>query len=113
MSQWLRLCSLAEAPAEGAVLEADAQGTAICLARINGQFAALDNLCPHRQGPLGQGWVEGQAVVCPWHSWAFNVHTGQADFPPGERVAVFPVRIEGDAILIEITDAISSAGEAK
>jgi nitrite reductase (NADH) small subunit len=70
MSQWVRFCSVAEAPAEGAVMEAEADGVAVCLARIGGELSALDNWCPHRRGPLGQGWVEGAAVVCPWHSWA-------------------------------------------
>ncbi len=104
MSQWVRICSAAEAPAEGAVMEADAQGVAICLARVGGKLSALDNLCPHRQGPLGQGWIEGNAVVCPWHSWTFDVTSGQAEVPVSERVAVFPVRVEGDDVLVELAD---------
>jgi nitrite reductase (NADH) small subunit len=75
---------------------------AVCLARIGGELSALDNWCPHRRGPLGQGWVEGQAVVCPWHSWTFDVRTGEAEFPVNERVAVFPVRVEGEDVLIEV-----------
>jgi nitrite reductase (NADH) small subunit len=74
----------------------------ICLARVKGELAAVDNLCPHRQGPLGQGWIEGNAVVCPWHSWAFDVTTGVSEYPENERVQVFPVKLEGDAVLIEV-----------
>ena len=62
---------------------------AICLANVNGELSALDNICPHRQGPLGQGWMEGEAVICPWHSWAFNVKTGLAEYPVHERVMCF------------------------
>jgi len=102
MTQWVRLCGVAEAPAEGAVMEVEAQGVAVCLARIGGELAALDNWCPHRQGPLGQGWVENGLVVCPWHSWQFDAKTGVAEYPEGERVAVFPVRLEGDAVMIEL-----------
>lgn len=83
-------------------MECEAEGIGVCLANVDGELSALDNWCPHRRGPLGQGWVEGKAVVCPWHSWAFDSRTGAADYPEGERVAVFPVRIEGNEILVEI-----------
>lgn len=77
-------------------------GVAICLANVGGELSALDNICPHRQGPLGQGWLEGHYVVCPWHSWMFHVKTGTAEYPEGERVDVIPLRIEGDDVLVEI-----------
>ncbi len=99
---WHTLCTLAEAPAEQAVAELEAKGRSICLARLHGELHALDNICPHRQGPLGQGWIEGEAVLCPWHSWAFNLQTGASEYPENHQVAVFPVRIEGDAVLIQL-----------
>ncbi len=102
MAQWVRLCGAAEAPADGQVGEFEANGRAICLARVKGALAAVDNLCPHRQGPLGQGWIEGHAVVCPWHSWAFDLTTGVSEYPENERVQVFAVKLEGDAVLVEL-----------
>jgi nitrite reductase (NADH) small subunit len=102
VAQWVRLCGVAESPAVGQVQEAEAGGVAICLANVNGELSALDNWCPHRRGPLGQGWVEGEAVVCPWHSWAFNAKTGQAEYPLHERIDVFPLKVEGDDILVDI-----------
>ena len=72
------------------------------LASVNGELNALDNCCPHRRGPLGQGWLEGGAVVCPWHSWTFHVRTGVAEFPVHERVAVFPVLVVGEDVLLDI-----------
>lgn len=102
MAEWVRLCSVKEAPAEGQVMEAEAAGTAVCLARLGGVYSALDNLCPHRQGPLGQGWIEGNAVVCPWHSWTFDLTTGKAEYPVNERVKVFQVRAEGEDVLIQL-----------
>ncbi len=102
MAKWVRVCRLAEAPKAGHAMEAEAEGVALCLANVNGELGALDNWCPHRRGPLGQGWVEGDSVVCPWHSWTFNVKTGVAEYPVHERVAVFPVRVEGEDVLVEI-----------
>lgn len=83
-------------------METAAEGVEICLARVNGELCALDNWCPHRRGPLGQGWVEGEAVICPWHSWAFNAKTGQAEYPEHEKVHVFPLKVEGDEVLVDL-----------
>jgi nitrite reductase (NADH) small subunit len=102
VAQWVRLCGLSEAPAAGKVVETEAEGVEICLANINGELSALDNICPHRQGPLGQGWMEGESVVCPWHSWTFSLKTGESEYPAHERVDVFPVRVEGEDVLIDV-----------
>lgn len=103
MAEWVRLCGVAEAPTEGNVTGAEVNGVEICLARIEGALAAVDNVCPHRQGPLSEGWIEGNAVVCPWHSWAFDLQTGAAEPPERAQVDVFPVRVEGDDVLVEIS----------
>jgi len=102
MPHWVKLCSASEAPAEGNVIEAEAEGVSVCLARLNGDLAAVDNICPHRGGPLGQGWIEGNAVVCPWHSWAFSLATGITEPPERARVDVFAVRTEGDDVLVDL-----------
>ena len=103
MAQWVRLCGVANAPQSGKVMEAEAEGVAVCLANLNGELSALDNRCPHRGGPLGQGWIEGKAVVCPWHSWSFNVKTGEAEYPKQERVTVFPLKVENDVVWIDVS----------
>jgi nitrite reductase (NADH) small subunit len=102
VGQWVRLCAVSEAPAPGEVKEAEAQGVAICLANVDGRLAALDNWCPHRRGPLGQGWLEGEAVVCPWHSWAFDTRTGIAEPPERARVDVLPLQVVADQVLVDI-----------
>jgi nitrite reductase (NADH) small subunit len=93
---------LSEAPPVGTVAEAEVDGVAVCLANVNGELSALDNICPHRQGPLGQGWLTGEAIVCPWHAWSFNVKTGLAEYPANVNVDVFPLRVEGDDVLVDI-----------
>ncbi|ADW68625.1 Rieske (2Fe-2S) protein [Granulicella tundricola] len=103
MAQWVRLFGVGEGPEEGKVMEAEVEGVSICVAKTGGELCAVDNWCPHRRGPLGQGWMEGNAVVCPWHSWAFDVRTGIADYPEKERVDVFPLKVEGDDVLVDIS----------
>jgi len=102
LGQWVKLCSLKDAPAPGNVMEAEGGGTIVCLANVEGNLSALENCCPHREGPLGQGWIEGDLVVCPWHSWMFHAATGLSEYPANQHVAVFPVKIEGEEVLIEI-----------
>jgi len=102
MEQWVRLCGVGEAPKVGEAAEFEARGVAVCLANVEGRLAAVANLCPHRGGPLGQGWVEGEAVVCPWHSWAFNTVTGVAEPPERALVDVFPVRVEGEDVMVDL-----------
>jgi nitrite reductase (NADH) small subunit len=93
---------VAEAPRPGEVGEAEVDGVAICLANVDGELLALDNACPHRHGPLGQGWLEGDCVVCPWHSWMFHLKTGDSEYPEGQHVSVIPLRVEGDHVLVEL-----------
>ena len=102
MAEWVRLCGVKDAPVAGGVMEAEAAGVAVCLANVDGKLCALDNWCPHRRGPLGQGWIEGNAVVCPWHSWAFDVETGVAEPPERAKVEIYRVKIEGDNVMVNL-----------
>jgi nitrite reductase (NADH) small subunit len=74
----------------------------ICIANVNGEYSAMDNVCLHRGGPLGQGMVEGSKVVCPWHGWAWDVKTGHSAQDASMKVAVYPLKIENGEVLIEI-----------
>ncbi len=107
VGEWVRLCGVAEAPGTNEVMEVearggDARGVPICLANVEGKLSALGNICPHRQGPLGEGWVEDGAVMCPWHAWAFDVETGEAAAPEKGRVEVYRLRVEGGDVLVEL-----------
>ncbi|HLD85655.1 MAG TPA: non-heme iron oxygenase ferredoxin subunit [archaeon] len=87
-------------PGEGKVL--DASGREIALFNIDGNFHAIDNICPHRGGPLGEGMLDGCVVACPLHGWRFNVETGSSVMPPGLKQMCFAVKIEGNDILVEV-----------
>ena len=88
------------APGSGKVVEAD--GETIALFNVEGTFYAMGNTCPHRGGPLGEGSLEGNTVTCPWHGAQFNVTTGEVLAPPAATgVKSYPVRVEGEDVLIE------------
>jgi nitrite reductase (NADH) small subunit len=73
---------------------------AVC--NFEGSFYAMDGVCPHQGGPLGQGRLEGVHVACPYHLWAFDCRSGKCDRDRECRVATYPVRIEEGEILIEV-----------
>lgn len=87
---------------EGMVVEVD--GNRIALFNVNGEFFALDNTCPHRGGPLGEGMVDASnlTVQCPWHGWTFSCRTGVSPINPAARVEAFEVKVEGDDILVAL-----------
>lgn len=81
-------------PGTGRVLVAG--GRVLALFNVGGKFHAVDNTCPHRGGPLGEGHLEGTLVTCPWHGWQFDVRTGSSPRNPHASVRCVKVESEGD-----------------
>ena len=88
----------------GEVMEAVVNGRPVAVCNSEGELYAVDGTCPHAGGPLGHGALHGHTLVCPYHAWEFDCRTGENDFDPAVRVAQYPVRTEGDDILVD-TDA--------
>jgi nitrite reductase/ring-hydroxylating ferredoxin subunit/multimeric flavodoxin WrbA len=69
----------------------------------DGEFGAVSNVCNHVGGPLGQGRLDGDYIVCPWHGWKFHRSTGKGE--PGfeeDCVPAFPVRVENGRVLVNV-----------
>jgi nitrite reductase/ring-hydroxylating ferredoxin subunit len=102
--EFVRITELSHlAPGTGKVFRI--HGRPIALFRVNGCVYALDNACPHRDGPLGEGTLDGSLVTCPRHGWQLDVTTGVCVGRPGRTVCSFPVRIEGDVVLVRLPAA--------
>ena len=102
MSEFVRICAKAALPPSGEAREIALGEKTLCVANDNGAISAMDNVCPHRGGPLGQGMLEGGKLICPWHAWAFDMKTGEAVHSPQTRVDVYEVKIDGDDVLARI-----------
>ena len=73
----------------------------VVVANVGGTFVAFDNECTHSAGPLGEGELVGEVVICRWHESGFNVRTGaHVSGPATDAIRVYALRVEGDAILI-------------
>jgi len=86
-------------------LKLDRQQVALFL--HEGRFRAIGNRCNHKGGPLCEGQVRGEFVMCPWHAWEYSVVTGKG--PPGyeeESVPVFAVEERADGVYLD-TDPVS------
>ncbi len=102
MSQFIRIASKSELPGENEAREFNVGDRVVCVANVNGTFSAMDNVCLHRGGPIGQGVVDAGKVVCPWHGWAWDPGTGEAAHNPAAKLAVYPIKIEGDDVMVQI-----------
>ena len=68
----------------------------------HGWFAS-DNTCPHRGGPLGEGDIIGNEIVCPWHLWGFDLRTGLCAGNPDISIVTHDVRLDGERILVRLS----------
>jgi nitrite reductase/ring-hydroxylating ferredoxin subunit len=87
-------------PGQGMVVETG--GHVLALFNVEGTVHAIDNGCPHRGGPLGEGDVTGTVVSCPWHAWRWDVTTGANVNNPVVRVACFPVTIDAGQVFVDL-----------
>ena len=85
-------------PGEGRVVEVN--GDEVALFNLNGTIYAIDNMCVHQGGPLGEGMLEGESVICPWHSWKYNVKTGVCSTNPSMKVKTYSVKIEDGQVKV-------------
>lgn len=99
---WTQLATLTELP-PGALIEVELGEQLFALCNIAGSVRALHGICPHQGGPLGEGALHGEFVTCPWHMWEFHSGSGACGFNPALNIPTYPVRVEGDRILVDIT----------
>jgi nitrite reductase (NADH) small subunit len=98
MNDFVRIGDVQELPAPGEAKEFLCGSKTLCVANVNGRYAAVDNFCPHRGGPLGQGIVEGSKIVCPWHGWEFELETGNNPFTPNLSVQSYELKVDGATV---------------
>lgn len=102
-TRWIRVTDCENIPVhEGKAVEV--AGRPIAIFNLGDSFVAVDDRCPHRGGPLSDGIVSGQTVVCPLHAWVFNLVTGSVVNHPESQacIATFPVRVEDGVVSVEV-----------
>ena len=87
-------------PGEKKIVEVD--GLLVVLVNLDGEFYAIEDVCTHDGGPLGEGELEGHELICPRHGARFDVRTGDAlTLPAFEPAPTYEVRLENGDVLVE------------
>ena len=85
-------------------------GKMVAVFLTDGEYSAIDDLCPHMGASLATGYVEGSGVTCPWHAWRFCIKTGTwLDNPNSKtRTGTFAVRVVDQDIQVHVPDPVGS-----
>ena len=91
--------------APGTMLRVQVEGTDILLVNLEGSIRAMQGICSHEYFELDQGFLTGDSLTCALHLSRFDLDTGEALDPPAELpLAMHPVIIEGDRIVLELPE---------
>jgi len=104
MSDFVRVARLSEIPDPGRqVVELDER--LIVLFKVGGELFALDDVCTHDDGPLGEGELVDHTIACPRHGAKFDIRDGRALTMPATRPTVaHQVKIEGDDVFVKLNE---------
>jgi 3-phenylpropionate/trans-cinnamate dioxygenase ferredoxin subunit len=92
--------------AEGTALSVDVGGLDVALVKVGDEVFAIEDECSHASVALSEGDVEGCTVECWMHGSRFDLRSGKPLGPPAtDPVPVFPVRVDGDDVLIDVGDS--------
>lgn len=100
---WVRITDCRNIPLrEGRAVQV--AGRSVAIFNLGGRFLAVENRCPHKDGPLSEGILSGTTVVCPLHAWKVSLESGDvANANGGGRcVETFRTRIEAGVVLLEL-----------
>ncbi len=93
------VCGVNEIPEKRAVVTC-LSGERVAVFRYDGRISAISNVCQHQNGPLGEGRIVNDCVVCPWHGYEYLPATGASPAPFTEKVPTFDVRVVAGRVLV-------------
>ncbi len=101
-SEFVRVAEASDV-APGKVKVCDVQGRQIALCNVDGTLHAIDDLCTHDGGPLGEGDLDGHQIECPRHGARFDVRNGRVlTLPAVAPVRSYPVRVEDGVVEVSL-----------
>ena len=106
---WLPIGTIDDIPQRGARCVVTPQGKIGVFRTHDDRIFAIEDLCPHRGGPLSQGIVHGASVTCPLHNWVISLETGLAQGADEGAVRTIPVKVEDGRILMALDRQLMAA----
>jgi nitrite reductase (NADH) small subunit len=99
---WVEIGKLEDIPRQGSRCVSVGEITIAIFRTMDDQVFALEDKCPHKNGPLSQGIVHDGCVTCPLHNWVISLQTGEAQGADEGRVKSFSVKLDGETILFDV-----------
>ena len=104
MPEFTRVADVSEVPDPGKLL-VEVDGEVVALFHVEDRFYAIDDICTHDGGPLGDGTLDGHEVACPRHGAKFDIRDGRAvTMPATKDTSVYKLQVRGDDVFVEIDD---------
>lgn len=97
---WTTVGQLSDIPRQGARCVKAGDMTVAVFRTSDDKVFALEDKCPHKNGPLSQGIVHGRNVTCPLHNWVISLETGAAQGADSGQTLTFPVKLDGHTIML-------------
>jgi nitrite reductase (NADH) small subunit len=97
---WVRVGTLEDIPLRGARCVKNGDMTIAIFRTADSKVFAIEDKCPHKNGPLSQGIVHDGCVTCPLHNWVISLETGRAQGADDGATRTFPVKVEESTIFI-------------
>ncbi len=77
-----------------------ANGERIAVFKYDGKLFAVNNVCRHQNGPLGEGKIVDGCITCPWHGYQYHPHNGQSPPPFKEKIETYSVKLIGTKVYV-------------
>ncbi|MEM5501655.1 nitrite reductase small subunit NirD [Ahrensia kielensis] len=97
---WVMIGTLEDIPRLGARCIENGETKIAVFRTADDRVFALEDKCPHKNGPLSQGIVHDGCVTCPLHNWVISLETGAAQGADEGVAASYPVKLDGDKVLL-------------
>ncbi len=102
-AEWIKVGKISAIPDERAIIVPVPNAERVAVFRDRDHIHAVSNVCPHQNGPLGEGRIVNGCIVCPWHGYEYDPVSGKSPPPFTEEVATYETRLEGDDIWLRLT----------
>jgi len=99
---WIEVCALDEIPVSQARSVNTGENIIAIFRLTDDRVKAIENRCPHKQGPLAEGMVSGDDILCPLHNWRIHLDDGKVAAPDRGCVKTYPVKVENGQIFLSL-----------
>ena len=106
---WLDVGAIEDIPRQGARTVQTSGGPVAVFRTLDDEIFALEDRCPHKQGPLSQGIVHGHRVTCPLHNWVIDLASGEAQETDRGCVRRIPTKVQDGRVLLALAAAVEQA----